>query len=189
MRAPEASRTEGRWVLGSPSSRRGRRDPAPTICAQPLGGSFPENRPGSRRRRSAGSEPARRTGPRSAVPRSRAEGSGIGGSGARPRARIIGAQTLRSSLRRTILSRQTPRSSGRSGGYRRSSKQNEAAPAADTASTGKPLGDTLLVLLRRFTAVAYLWRPTFAWTVSGPGRRTNCLQPATMERQCQEGNP
>src|SRR4051794_4469903 len=40
--------------------------------------------------------------------------------------------------------------------------------------------------LRRFTAVAYLWRPTFARTVGGPGRRTNyrppCDDQATMSR-------
>src|SRR3989442_14770208 len=39
--------------------------------------------------------------------------------------------------------------------------------------------------LRRFTAVAYLWRPTFARTVGGPGRRTNCLHSATIRCQCQ----
>src|SRR5437588_7212534 len=40
--------------------------------------------------------------------------------------------------------------------------------------------------LRRFTAVAYLWRPTFARTVGGPGRRTNCLHSATIRCQCQD---
>src|SRR5437660_12650538 len=39
--------------------------------------------------------------------------------------------------------------------------------------------------LRRFTAVAYLWRPTFARTVGGPGRRTNCLHSATIRCHCQ----
>src|SRR5487761_788283 len=48
-------------------------------------------------------------------------------------------------------------------------KVNEAAPAADTASTGCHRV-TRCWFLRRFTAVAYLWRPTFAWAVGGPGR-------------------
>src|SRR5205814_4841295 len=43
--------------------------------------------------------------------------------------------------------------------------------------------------LRRFTAVASFGRPTFALTVGGPGRRTNCLQPATIRGQCQEVSP
>src|SRR5258708_24191432 len=47
--------------------------------------------------------------------------------------------------------------------------RNEAAPAADTASTGCHRV-TRCWFLRRFTAVAYLWRPTFAWAVGGPGR-------------------
>jgi hypothetical protein len=38
---------------------------------------------------------------------------------------------------------------------------NEAAPAADTASTGGHRV-TRYWFLRRFTAVAFLWRPTFA---------------------------
>src|SRR5260370_26092503 len=37
--------------------------------------------------------------------------------------------------------------------------------------------------LRRFTAVAFLWRPTFAWTVDVPGRRTNCDQLATFNTE------
>jgi len=54
---------------------------------------------------------------------------------------------------------------------------NEAAPAADTASTGCHRV-TRRWFLRRFTAVAFLWRPTFAWAVGGPGR-PNWLQIAT----------
>ena len=52
---------------------------------------------------------------------------------------------------------------------------------------GRPPGDTLMVYSSRFTAVASFGRPTFALTVGGPGRRTNCLQPATNRRQCQGG--
>src|ERR1700682_6398881 len=61
--------------------------------------------------------------------------------------------------------------------------RNEAAPAADTASTGGHRV-TRCWFLRRFTAVAYLWRPTFAWAVGGPGR-SNSVQIATRGERCQ----
>src|SRR2546422_5138830 len=65
-------------------------------------------------------------------------------------------------------------------------QKNEAAPAADTASTGKPPGDTLLVSAPLYGR-CLLKRPTFARTVGGPGRRTNYLHLATIRGQCQGG--
>src|SRR5580700_1669496 len=61
---------------------------------------------------------------------------------------------------------------------------NEAAPAADTASTGCHRV-TRYWFLRRFTAVAFLWRPTFAWAVGGPGRvelSPNCDAETALSR-------
>src|SRR3979490_1445363 len=63
------------------------------------------------------------------------------------------------------------------------SEKNEAAPAADTASTGSHRV-TRYWFLRRFTAVAYLWRPTLARTAMDPGERisASCDGPRTLSR-------